>query len=289
MTALRRRRRRLGAILLATYVLVAIATTAWAPGHVRPLFDGFGSHPGQYNWVNPPREFAEGNEEPEPATAGIVLEAEGSAAASASPGDGQVLAALPPKALAPRPPDTAGTLRVTPVDASTLAPLPAGLRPEGNAYRVDVRYSPSGTPATLAQPGSLGLTSETPATHLLFSADGKAWERSTGTPLANGNGITGTLTQPGLYLAASEGPARPLAGAGSDGGGAPVVLYVLLAVAPLALGGLLLGRRAGRDRGRSARGAGPRSRRRPPAPPGGRKPKAGPPRGRAPARRPRKR
>lgn len=288
MTALRTSRRRLGAILLAAYVLVAIATTAWAPGHVRPLFDGFGSHPGQYNWVNPPREFAEGNEEPESATAGIVMEAEGSAAASASPGDGQVLAALPPKALAPHPPDTAGTLRVTPVDASTLAPLPVGLRPEGNAYRVDVRHSPSDTPATLAQPGSLGLTSETPATELVFSADGKAWERTTGTPLPNGNGITGILEQPGLYLAASEGPARPLAASTSDGG-APVVLYVLLAVVPLALGGLLLGRRAGQARARSAKGAGARPPKRPPTPPGGRKPQAGRPRGKAPARKPRKR
>ncbi len=288
MTALRTSRRRLGAILLAAYVLVAIATTAWAPGHVRPLFDGFGSHPGQYNWVNPPREFAEGNEEPESATAGIVMEAEGSAAASASPGDGQVLAALPPKALAPHPPDTAGTLRVTPVDASTLAPLPAGLRPEGNAYRVDVRQSPSDTPATLAQPGSLGLTSETPATELLFSADGKAWERTTGTPLPNGNGITGILEQPGLYLAASEGPARPLAGSTSDGG-APVVLYVLLAVVPLALGGLLLGRRAGQTRARSAKGAGARPRNSPPRPPGGRKPQARRSQGKAPAKKARKR
>ena len=55
---------RLGAALVALYVVMAAATATWAPGRLRPLFDGFGSHPGQYNWVNPPREYVDGNAPP---------------------------------------------------------------------------------------------------------------------------------------------------------------------------------------------------------------------------------
>jgi hypothetical protein len=246
----------IGAVLVALYAVTAALTATWAPGGMRPLFDGFGSHPGQYNWVSPPREFAEGNQPPESATAGVVMGAEGSEAASVAPNDGQALAALPPKALAPHPPDTAASLSMSPVDPAKVAPLPPGLRAEGNAYRIRARYEPSDTDATLAVNGTVGLTSVAPAPILLYSPDGKTWERKVGAPLSQGVGLTGTLEQPGWYLAASEGEPRPLAG-GSGGGGAPVVLYVVLAVVPLVLAWFLLGRRA-RPAGGAGRGTGGR-------------------------------
>ena len=272
-----------GAWLVAAYVLAALATSTWAPGGMRPLFDGFGSHPGQYNWVEPPKEFAEGNQAPEKAEAGIVLSgADGSGPASASPPDGQVLATVVPKAVPAHPPDEAATLDLRPVDAGSLAPLPVGLRPEGNAYRIAVTYRPSDTVLEkLEVPGTLGLTSAAPADVLLFSADGTSWERRPATPLAQGNGLTGVLVDTGFYLAASEGPLREAAG---GGGGAPVVLYALAAVVPVALAWLLLGKRSrsgapagGRKappRKGSGAGAGKPSSRRPP---GGKRPQQRPP------------
>ena len=277
-----RRDLRTGAWLVAAYVAVALATATWAPGGMRPLFDGFGSHPGQYNWVEPPKEFAEGNQAPESAEAGIVLSGpDGSGPASASPPDGQVLATVVPKAVPPRPPDEAATLDVRPVDAGTLAPLPVGLRAEGNAYRVTVTYRPSDTPlAKLDQPGTVGLTSVAPADVLLFSADGRNWERRPGTPLTQGNGITGVLLDTGYYLAVSEGPPREAASTG--GGGVPAVLLAGAAAVPLAAAWLLLGKRrqsAPGARGPARKASGGAARKpAAPRPPGGKRPQQRPPR-----------
>jgi hypothetical protein len=272
---------RVGAWLVAAYVAAAIATTTWSPGAVRPLFDGFGSHPGQYYWVEPPKEFAEGNQKPEAAQAGIVLEGpDGSGPASASPPDGQVLVTVVPKAVPPRPPDEAATVDARPVDAATLAPLPAGLRAEGNAYRIAVTYRPSGTVLDkLSEPGVVGLTSAAPADILLFSPDGKAWQRRDATPLQQGLGLTGVFDEVGYYLAAAEGPPREAA----SGGGVPVVVFILGALVPLALAGLLLGRRSrpatsGKGR-RPAAARAPGGAKKAPArrPPGGKRPKRPPP------------
>lgn len=256
---------RTGACVLAAYVVAAVATTWWSPGGMRPLFDGFGSHPGEYLWVAPPRRFAEGNRPPEPARTTLRLAADGSAPGTATPPDGQALAQLQSRAVAPRPPDESARLDVVPVAAGTLGALPGGLEPQGNAYRITLAYQPSGTTVDrLGVPGTVGLTSAAPATALLYSADGRVWERKESSPLARGNGLTGALEAPGYYLAAGPGPAD------DDSGGVPVVVYVLAAAVPLGLAWLLL---AGRNR--ASGGAG-----------GGRRPASGPAR-RPPPGRPR--
>lgn len=249
---------RVGALLVAVYVVVAAATTTWAPGRIRPLFDGFGSHPGQYNWVNPPREFAEGNQKPESAEAEVAFDAAGSLAASAGPGDGQVAVAMEPGTLAAHPSDTTAMLTLTPVDPGTLGPLPAGLRPEGNAYRVDIAYESGDPVIALEKPGSVGLTSAAPAGTLLYSLDGRSWESRQGTPLATNNGITGPFAATGYYLAAAEGAPRAIGGGAGSGSGGTVVLVVAVLVVPVAFAWLLLSRRrpraaAGRSKGGQAR------------------------------------
>ena len=251
---------RTGIVLIGVYLVVAAATALWAPGGLRPLFDGFGSHPG-YNWVNPPREFAEGNLPPESSKTDVQFDASGSLPISSGPNDGQALAALVPKAVAPHPPDESATLTLTPVDAGTLGPLPAGLRAEGNAYRVAIEYQPSGVAVTeLAEPGTVGLTAAAPADTLLYSTDGRVWEKQVGQPIPNGNGLTAQLRLTGYYLAASPGPPRPLGGSGS-GSGAVLLVVAGLAVAA-AVAWLLLSKR------RPARGG----RRPPPRARGGAKP-----------------
>lgn len=246
---------RLGAAAVALYVVVAAATTMWAPGRLRPLYDGFGSHPGQYNWVNPPKDLAEGNGRPEPAKAEVVLDAAGSEATSVAPSDGQALVALVPGALAVHPPDTKAALSLTPVDAGRLAPLPPGLRAEGNAYMVTIAYAPSGTKvAELAKPGSVGLTSAAPADTLLFSSDGTEWVPKEGRPLSGDNGLTGPLDAAGYYLAAST--AAPRAAGTGSGSGATIVLVVAAAAVPVVLAWLFLTRRRPAPPGRGHRGAG---------------------------------
>lgn len=261
---------RIGAVLVGVYVVVAAATASWAPGRLRPLFDGFGSHPGQYNWVNPPREFAAGNQPPQDAELVIDFDATGSKQSSAGPGDGQIAASLPPGALAGHQPDTEAALRLTPLDPSTLGPLPAGLRPESNAYRVDIAYQPSGTKVVaLDTPGSIGLIAAAPTDTLLYSLDGKAWDTvDGGQALTTGsNGVTGALAATGYYLAAARGAPRSLSGgAGSGGGGGKVVLLAAVGVGTLLAAGLLVGRRRPPTpaRGRPAPGR-PRGSRRPPS------------------------
>lgn len=249
----------IGAAVVALYVVVAAATTSWAPGRLRPLFDGFGSHPGQYNWVNPPREFAEGNQRPDTAQAGVTFDVGGSAGAGASTQDGQALATIAPGSLPPHAPDSSARIDVRPVDTARLGSLPAGLRAEGNAYQVSIAYLPSRAPVTsLAEPGTVGLTAAAPADVLLFSTDGKGWHRKEAQPIPQGNGLTGQLSETGYYLAAAEGEPRAAAGSTSGSGSSGTVLLVLAGVAvPLVLAWLLLSRRrtatVGRGKGSRAR------------------------------------
>jgi hypothetical protein len=234
--------RRLGPALLVVYVVVAVATAQLAPGRLRPLFDGFGSHPGVYNWLRPPKEFAEGNGRPDLAQARIAIGATGSSPVIAETPDGQAMAALPPAAVPPQPPDSAATLRVDPVDSTTLGPLPPGLRAEGNAYRIRIAYLPSDAEVrTVTAPGRVGVTSEVEATTLLFSADGQSWRPvEQAQPIMANKGFTAPLTDAGYFLAA--GPGAPRAAA-AEGDGPPVALFVVAAAVPLILGFLLLGRR----------------------------------------------
>lgn len=243
------------------YLIVAALTTSWAPDQVRPLFDGFGSHSGRYSWVNPPKEFSEGNQRPDGSTAQIVFKSETSSPASAETRDGQVLAALVEGSLAPYPPDTAANITVTPLDSAKLGPLPPGLRAESNAYRVQVMYQPSKTPATtLSRPGSVGLISAAPADTLLHSPDGTQWQAQEARPLAQGNGLTAPLTEPGYYLIAGKGEPRA-----SSTSSPPYAFYALAGLVPFVLGYLLLNRRG-------------QTKTRPPGRPTSRRPSTPPPR-----------
>lgn len=251
---------RFGIAFGVLYAAVAVATAAWGPGPLRPLFDGFASHPGAYSWVKPPKEFAEGNRPPEPGQARVAFSATGSSAATADTADGQATASAPAGAIPPQGSDGAATIDLRPVDPTTLGALPAGLRAEGNAYQVSITYLPSKAQAQrLTAPGVVGVLSEAPSTTLLHSADGQAWRSIEGRPVAGGKGFTAPLTDLGYYLAAGQGEPRPF----ESSGGVPVALLVVAAVVPLLLGGLLLSRRraAGTGRPAAARPAAPKGQR----------------------------
>lgn len=204
---------RTGVALAALYLAVAALTVAVArPGDVRPLYDGFGTHPeGRYLWLNPPKESVAGNERPHIGTAQVLIEGDTSLSNIATTDDGQALATFETGAIAPHSSDTKAEITLVPFDSTTLGELPDGLRAEGNAYRLTVEYRPSGTPVTaLQRPGVVALTAARTVDVLLHSADGRTWREVAGASafgLAS-RGMTGALETTGYYLAASSTAVR---------------------------------------------------------------------------------
>ena len=203
-----RARRRLvlaaGAGLAVVYVVVALATGWLAGGPARPLFDGFAPPP-NYNWVNPPPGADRRGPKPTAATADAPLSAGGSAPAPAATSDGQATATVEAGAVGARPPESGVRLQVTPLDPATLGPLPAGLRPESNAYQVTVTVLPSGAAVdALARPGTIALTAAAPASALLYSRDGTSWTETAARPFGTDHGLFAELNGPGYYLAVSR-------------------------------------------------------------------------------------
>ena len=235
-----------GLALAALYLLVAVVTPDLSGRPLRPLFDGF-APPAPYAWVNPPPEFAKDNRKPTDATQDVALGPDGTAASNSTTSDGQAIAGLDAGSAPAHAPDTTVRVQVTPVDPGTLGPLPAGLRPEGNAYRITLTYEPSGQPlATLAKPGTVALTAAAPASTLLFSADGKSWQDVNGRPFGDSNGLFAQLTGPGYFLPTSHNPARTGGGSGGGSGSGAVLAVVggVIVVAAVVAGVVVTRRRS---------------------------------------------
>ncbi len=240
MTGARLRR---GLALALVYVALAAAYNA------RPLFDGF-APPAPYRWVSPPPEFRAGNVVPQPATVEAPLGPSGSAQAGGSSGDGQVILSFAAGAFPAQPPDTKVVVQVAPVDPATLAPPPAGLAADGNAYRLQFAYEPSKSPAAaVAAPADIFLVVPEPAQSLLFSADGQAWEVLPFRPVPDLHQIGGAFDRPGYFLAVAPPVDRLRPGGGGEAAG---VLRAVAAIAALALALWFLPVGARRLRGRGA-------------------------------------
>ena len=252
MTGPRRRPLVAGVGLAVVYVAIALVTPELTGRPLLPLFDGF-APPAPYNWVNPPPGLEDDNSPPPEASQDVALDEGVSKASNSATSDGQAIAGLDIGSVAPHPPDTSVLVRISPVDPGTLAPLPDGLRPEGNAYRVTLAYQPSGEAVTaLAKPGTIALTAAAPATTLVFSSDGSGWQVVEARPFGDSHGLFAPLTGPGLYLSASHNPPRTADspdGGGGNGSGGLVVAGLIIAIVGIALG--LLG-----GKGSFLRGAG---------------------------------
>lgn len=240
---------RAGLALAAAYLAVLAATVVWAGGPLRPLFDGF-APPEAYRWVSPPKGFTD-NRQPDAVTNQIPLDpVRGTAEVNTSTADQQATVIVKQGSVAPRPPDAAVAVEIRPLDPATLGPLPDGLRPASNAYRVTLRYQPSGEPvAALAVPGIVGLSASVESEALLRSDDGRAWQQILSRPFGANHGHFGDLSTSGYFVMA----ARPSAEHGDGDGGSPVVLVVGLGLVPVVGGALLLRRR-------NRQGPGPRRR-----------------------------
>lgn len=199
---------RTGAILALAYVALAVAYVRYG-GNARPLFDGF-APPAPYNWVNPPKEFAAGNVQPRPSSLDVVFGPDGSAVGGGSSPDGQVILSFKAGAIPPHPPDTRVVVQITPVDPAVVAVPPPGLAADGNAYRLDFTYQPSGQAVTsLNEPADVFLVVPEPAQTLLFSRDGRTWENLPFRPVADPTQIGGAFPGPGYLLAVAPPVGRP--------------------------------------------------------------------------------
>jgi hypothetical protein len=194
---------RIGAAVIVLYVVVATATISLAHRHVRPLFEGTGPS-APYRWVKPPAAFAIGNVVPQPSTTDVPLDPSGSKAIGVTTEDGQLVLNLPVGAMAANGADTGVRVALTPLDPATMPPVPSGLVADGNAYRVQLAYQPSGSPAAIRVAGNIILTVPTAGTTLLFSPDGTStWQKLATQPVGGPTVIGTEFTQSGWFLGAA--------------------------------------------------------------------------------------
>lgn len=159
-------------MVAAFFYIAAVAGSGPLPVHL--LYDGLAPLP-PYRWVHPPSDRAGDNQRPAPRTGMIPLDAPGSRAGEVDTDDDQALVTFPAGAIAVRAGETSVRIVITPLDPATVAPVPAGRRFEGNAYRVEATYVASATPAVLTRPVTVVLRYAVHGTAVLQS-DGGGWK-----------------------------------------------------------------------------------------------------------------
>jgi hypothetical protein len=196
-----------GAVIVAVYLAAATVTGVVRHGDVRPLYDGF-LPPSSYRFVDPPQFFASGNVKPESMSTSISLGPDGSQPAGFSTPDGQFVVSLPRAAIPAAAAETTVTVRVTPLAPRNADALPRGLRPNGNAYRVDMSYTRSGTTVTrFAKPGTLLIGLPEIGNHLFFSAGAATWSQLPSRAIPPRElSLTASFAAPGYYMAATSLP-----------------------------------------------------------------------------------
>lgn len=189
-----------GAAALGAYLAIAVATLGLSGRRLLPLFEGVGPPPA-YQWVNPPSAFAAGNTKPGPAGAEIAIRGGRSAQAAATTGDGQFVVNFSAGAFPAHGDDTSVHAAITPLDPSTLGPVPSGLAADGNAYRIELTYKPSNAPVdTVATACDIAMTAPSPGQVLLYSSDGRSWSKLASTSVGATSTVIATFKRTGWYL-----------------------------------------------------------------------------------------
>jgi hypothetical protein len=191
-------RRGLG--LAGLYVAVVLATGLVSGHPVRPLFDGAGTTT-PYKWVKPPWYVGSTNIKPVPGHTDIAFDNGASPLTGVNSPDAQIILNLPRGALPTHGADTAVRAAFTPLDPKKLGETPNGTRPDGNAYRVDMTYQPSGAPVpTATQSGNVIMVVPDEADKMLFSVDGKSWDELPSHMLGDPNTVGSAFNKAGYYL-----------------------------------------------------------------------------------------
>ena len=139
----------LGGVAAIGYIVVAMLSFNRGLVPTRPLYDGTAPPP-PYRWVKPPSDLADTNQPPD-AGSGTVAFTNGESANTTVPtNDGQAIVAFQQGSFKPLAGQTSAKVTITPIDPATVGPSPAGYDYDGNAYRVNATYAPSGTAAEIA-------------------------------------------------------------------------------------------------------------------------------------------
>jgi hypothetical protein len=225
-------RLRVGGVLAVLYA-VAVVATSLATGHpVRPLLDGAGTNT-PYKWVKPPWYVGSANIKPEPSHQDIPFDNGASPLIGVTSEDAQIILNLPQGALPPREGATAVRASFTPVDPRKLAKLPGTLRANGNAYRVEMAYQPSGEPLRgLTTSGNVVMVVPEEAEKMMFSADGKSWSELPTHQLGDPMTVGSAFNTPGYYLVGTSLPefTNPNQGSGTKKTVGIVMVVVALAL-----------------------------------------------------------
>ena len=226
------RRWRVGGALVALYVAVVVGTHLTTGPPVRPLFDGAaGSTP--YKWVKPPWYVGSVNIEPKASSSDIAFENGVSPLIGVTSDDAQMILNLPQGALPPKEGATGVRATFTPLDPKKLSKLPSPLRPNGNAYRVEMAYQPSGEPVRqTATSGNVIMVVPDEAEEMLYSVDGKSWAELPTHRLGDPTTVGSAFNKPGYYLVGTALPefADPNKGSGTKKTVGTVMIVVALAL-----------------------------------------------------------
>ncbi len=186
--------------LAAAVCYMASVWTVVRPVPVRILYEGMAPLP-RYRWVTPPADLAAGNEPPKGWSASIPFLPRGLQPGSFATGDGQVIAVIRQGAILRHPGEASVRVTLTPLDAAALAPPPAGMRFDGNAYRVEAVYDASGDPATIRIPATIVLRYARHAEELL-RLDGSTWTGLIATTVPESMQIFATTDRLGVFVTA---------------------------------------------------------------------------------------
>ncbi len=227
----------------ALYLAAIWCAWPW-PAPLRLLYDGYVPPP-PYRWVHPPLAPLHRPLPPHSATGIIALTPHGSAPGSVATGDDQAAIVLPAEAFAPRAGEPSVEIRITPLDPTSIAPPPGGLRYDANAYRIDATYTVSHRPAALRAPASVILRYATGATALL-RLSGRTWTALPSQRVPIALEIYGTTRALGVF--AATGPPQPVTPqwVGLDRG---LAAALAIAAVVLLIGLARSSRRAARRRG----------------------------------------
>lgn len=214
-----------GLLAALFYITAALWTGRALP--VRVFYDGFVPPP-PYRWVRPPASLAAENRLPQAGAGTITLTEGESEYASVATGDGQAIVVFGLGALAPSPRESAVRITLAPLDPATINPAPAGLRFDGNAYRIDGTYARSQRPVTLRKPATLVLRYPSTGTQILRLTE-STWTALRSTTFHMSLQTLADSDRLGVFIAAAPagGPAAFLA---RSSGGAVLALGAALAV-----------------------------------------------------------
>jgi hypothetical protein len=244
------------AAVVAAYVGLAALSGRLSPVSRGPLLDGTG--PAQpYRWVNPPPALAAANQPPSSLVGSVPLTPQGSLTTSLISSDGQVTVIVAKGSIGAHGKDISAKISVSPEDPATLGALGGGLKPFGNAYRIDATYLPSKTPVTeLARPIDVVLlypaTSDLHASShtLLSSPSGQGWTTLHSKDIALQQQVEANTPTLGYVVVGGIPTPVPITvspGGSTGGGPTTIVVGLIVAAVCLLLVGLGLMVRSGRS------------------------------------------